>query len=81
LVYEFDVLTQVIKFTSLMSLPIKSDMFILVSGPLIFLIIFLFHSYSILDWLINRIHGLFFSIFYRVIMILNKYFFSIDVRF
>jgi len=62
-------------------LAIKPDMFFLVSDILIFLIVFLFHSYSILDWLRNGILSLFFSTFYRVITISNKYFFRIDAQF
>jgi hypothetical protein len=33
---------------------------------------FLFHFYSILDWLRNRFHDLFFSTFYRIITISKK---------
>jgi hypothetical protein len=39
------------------------------------------NSTSILDWLGNEIHGLFFSTLYRLITISNKHFFRIDVLF
>ena len=47
--------------------------FFLIFGPLIFLIIFLFHYSSIFEWLENGIHGLYIYIYlYRVITITNK---------
>jgi hypothetical protein len=71
-------LTRVTQFTGLVGLPIKPDMlFFLVSGPLIFLIVYFYFFYSTLNWLRNEIHGLFFSTFY-IVTISNKCFFRVD---
>jgi len=75
-------LTWVTQFMSLTSLPIKIDMFFLVSGPLFFLIVFfLFRSSLILDWLKNRIHDLFFLFFIGLSRSQINIFFRVDARF
>jgi hypothetical protein len=59
----------------LMSLPIKPDLFFSLWS--FNFSIFLFHLIQYLNWLRNGIHGLFFSTFYRVITISNKYWFYV----
>jgi hypothetical protein len=49
--------------------------FFFVFGPLIFLKKISQFCPSILDWLENKLHDLFFITFYRVITVSNKYLF------
>ena len=69
-IHRFEILTQVTRFTDLTSLPVDKKFL----GFLLFLIYFFILSFNI-ELVENRLYDLFLFVFYRVIVVSDKYLF------
>jgi hypothetical protein len=69
-IHRFEILTQVTRFTDLTSLPVDKK----ILGFLLFLIYFFILSFNI-ELVENRLYDLFLFVFYRVIVVSDKYLF------
>jgi hypothetical protein len=69
-IHRFEILTQVTRFTDLTSLPVDKKFL----GFWLFLIYFFILSFNI-ELVENRLYDLFLFVFYRVIVVSDKYLF------